>query len=169
MGYHPHLRLQTSGLFCLRCKENIDREEKTMLNEQQLETLRAAMDTIIPPDREPDGAPGAWDNGAGEYLLRQFQRDLAHTVTEYRLGLDALNREARTRHGVEFPELTLEQRTSLLIAIEEGEAVAPWPVSATAFLAQLVNHTSEGYYADPGQGGNPHMASWNMIGFVVTA
>lgn len=136
-----------------------------LLNATQLETLHAAMDTIIPPD----AAPGAWDNGAGDYLLRQFNRDLAHTITEYRLGLDALNREARTVYGAEFPSLTLEQRTALFVAIEEGNAVAPWPVSPITFLAQLVNHTSEGYYGDPGQGGNPDRASWDMIGFHVTA
>ena len=146
-----------------------------LLNEHQMETLRAAMDTIIPPDNmnesgnESEGAPGAWDNGTGEYLLRQFGRDLAHTLTEYRLGLDALNREALTVYGADFPSLTREQRTALFIAIEEGEAVAPWPVSATAFLAQLVNHTAEGYYADPCQGGNPGLASWKMVGFYVTA
>ena len=122
------------------------------------------MDTVIPPDE----SPGAWDNGAGRYLLRQFEGDLAHAVLEYRMGLDALDREAQTVYGSGFALLPPEHRMALFAAIEDGNAQSPWPVPAVAFLAQLVNHTMEGYYADPGQGGNPECASWDMIGFHVT-
>ena len=135
-----------------------------MLTDHQLQILRAAMDTLIPAD----DYPGAWENGAGAYLVGQFERDLAHTVQEYRLGLEALDREAQTVYNTGFALLSLPQRTALLAAIEDGNAVAPWPVPPMAFLAQLVNHTAEGYYSDPGQGGNPNCASWNMIGFHVT-
>ena len=135
-----------------------------MLTEPQLQTLHAAMDTLIPPDENP----GAWDNGAGDYLLRQFEGDLAHAVLEYRIGLDALDREAHTVYGNGFAQLPLEQRTALLAAIEDGNEQAPWPVPAASFLTQLVNHTAEGYYADPAQGGNPACASWDMIGFHIT-
>ena len=31
--------------------------------------------------------------------------------------------------------------------------------------SRLVNHAAEGYYADPGQGGNRNRVSWRMIGF----
>ena len=137
---------------------------EAMLTDYQLQTLRAAMDTLIPPDNYP----GAWGNGAGAYLLRQFERDLAHTIQEYRMGLDALDREAQTVYKLGFAQLSLLQRTALLAAIEDGNAVAPWPVPPMAFLAQLVNHTAEGYYSDPAQGGNPNCASWDMIGFHVT-
>ena len=97
-----------------------------------------------------------------------FERDLAHTVQEYQLGLDALDGEARTVHAADFAALTAEQRAALFAAIEDGEAKAHWPVAPAAFLTQLVNHTAEGYYGDPGQGGNPNCASWDMIGFHVT-
>ena len=136
-----------------------------LLTQHQLQTLRAAMDTLIPPD---DDWPGAWDNGAGQYLLRQFERDLRHTLTEYRLGLDALDTEAHTVYNADFALLTPEQRTALFEAIEDGNARAHWPIAPAAWLAQLVNHTAEGYYADPAQGGNPDCASWDMIGFYVT-
>ncbi len=136
-----------------------------LLTEHQLQTLHAAMDTLIPPDAD---WPGAWDNGAGQYLLRQFERDLAHTLTEYRLGLNALDAEARTVYGSDFAPLTSEQRTALLQSIEDGGAKAHWPIAPAAWLVQLVSHTAEGYYADPAQGGNPNRASWDMIGFHVT-
>jgi gluconate 2-dehydrogenase gamma chain len=32
----------------------------------------------------------------------------------------------------------------------------------------LVNHTMEGFYSDPGNGGNRDAVSWKMIGFEVT-
>ena len=135
-----------------------------MLTETQLQTLRAAMDTLIPPDE----SPGAWDNGTGDYLLRQFNGDLAHLVQEYRLGLDALDREAQTVYKQPFALLEPAQRAELFTAIENGDAQTPWPVSSTAFLSLMVAHTAEGYYGDPGQGGNLHRASWDMIGYVVT-
>ena len=135
-----------------------------MLTETQLQTLRAAMDTLIPPDEYP----GAWDNGTGNYLLRQFNGDLAHLVQEYQLGLDALDREAQTVYGQAFSALEPAQRADLFTAIENGDAQAPWPVSSTGFLSLMVAHTAEGYYGDPGQGSNLNRASWDMIGYIVT-
>ncbi len=135
-----------------------------MLTETQLQTLRAAMDTLIPPDEYP----GAWDNGTGDYLLRQFNGDLAHLAQEYQLGLDALDREAHTVYGQAFASLLPAQRADLFTAIENGDAQAPWPVAPAAFLSLMVAHTAEGYYGDPGQGSNLNRASWDMIGFIVT-
>ena len=135
-----------------------------MLTETQLHTLRAAMDTLIPPDEYP----GAWDNGTGDYLLRQLNGDLAHLAQEYQLGLDSLDREAHTVYGQAFAALTPTQRADLFTAIENGDAQGIWPISSTAFLSLMVAHTAEGYYGDPGQGGNLNHASWDMIGYVVT-
>ena len=42
------------------------------LTKQQQQTLRAAVDRIIPPD----DYPGAWQSGVGDYLARQFEGDL---------------------------------------------------------------------------------------------
>ena len=57
-----------------------------MLTEQQLATLRALVDRIIPADDFPSG----WQAGVGDYLAGQFKRDLRGQLDRYRAGLDAL-------------------------------------------------------------------------------
>ena len=110
------------------------------LTARQTAVLQAAMDRVIPPD----DYPGAWEAGAGDYLLGQFDRDLAGKVEMYRAGLDALDAAEIAVGGVGFPEL-----------------------DAAAQDALLVEHTMEGYYSDPGNGGNRDAVAWRMIGFEV--
>jgi hypothetical protein len=45
-----------------------------------------------------------------------------------------------------------------------GQVVHRWPVDPAQFFADVVQHVSEGYYADPGNGGNRNEAAWHMIG-----
>jgi hypothetical protein len=125
----------------------------------QTATLRAALDRIIPPD----DFPGAWEAGVGEYLRRQFSGALAPLVGEYEAGLDVLDSAARTASGRDFAALTEGEQDALLAAIETG---AHGPALA-AFFATLVTHAIEGYYSDPGNGGNRDGVAWTMIGFEV--
>lgn len=130
----------------------------THLTARQTAVLRAAMDRVIPPD----DFPGAWEAGAGDYLLGQFERDLAGQVPVYRGGLDALDMAARTA-GAGFPELDAAAQDALLARVEAGEVSA----ELARFFALLVEHTMEGYYSDPGNGGNRDAVAWRMIGFEV--
>ena len=125
----------------------------------QTATLRAALDRIIPPD----DFPGGWDAGVGEYLRRQLSGDLAALVGDYRAGLDALDDAARTANGRDFVALTAGEQDTLLTAVEAG---AHGPALAT-FFATLVTNAIEGYYSDPGNGGNRDGRAWQMIGFEV--
>lgn len=125
--------------------------------------LRAAVDRIIPPD----DYPGGWDAGVGEYLLGQFQRDLTDKVDEYRQGLDALDQEAYTLKSIGFAALTPAEQDALLSQVEQGKTQTDWPVDPAQFFAMLVEHAMEGFYSDPGNGGNHDGISWKMIGFEV--
>ena len=49
------------------------------LTEELQQTLRAAVDRIIPPD----DYPGAWQSGVGYYLARQFGGDLRPVSDDY--------------------------------------------------------------------------------------
>lgn len=131
----------------------------TPLAPHQTATLRAAIDRIIPPD----DFPGGWDAGVGDYLDRQFARDLAPLVATYQQGLDRLDIVARERNGAAFAALAPGAQDALLAAIEaggHGDDLAD-------FFALLIAHTMEGYYGDPGNGGNREGVSWRMIGFEV--
>lgn len=129
---------------------------------QQIATLCAAFNRLIPADE----FPGAWDNGAGDYLAAQFSRDLAAHIELYRAGLDSLNAEAQTRHAQDFAVLNEVAQDEILETIERGEVQTHWPINARHFFEAMLNHSAEGYYADPGNGGNLEKASWQMIGFL---
>jgi hypothetical protein len=136
-----------------------------MLSERQVAVLRAAVDRMIPPDE----FPGGWEGGVGDYLFRQFERDLKNHVAIYAHGLDALDAEAKTVAGKAFDELDSEAQDQLLAQIELGHAQTNWPVDPAAFVRMLAQHSAEGYYSDPTHnGGNQGGIAWKMIGFEVT-
>ena len=133
----------------------------THFGDLQFETLRTALDRIIPADEYP----GAWDAGCGEYISRQLNGQLAYLLPAYRAGLDGLEAEAMRQFGNPFAGLAPEQQDAILAHAETGEVEADWDTSPKLFFSTLVNHAAEGYYADPGQGGNRDRVSWRMIGF----
>jgi hypothetical protein len=134
-----------------------------MLTPQQIQTLRSVIDCLIPPD----DFSGGWEAGVGDYLLQQFERDLRPQLEMYRAGLDALDQEARASTGQPFAALMPEAQTALLEKIEQGQVITDWSVSPADFFRQLVDHAMEGYYGDPGNGGNRDAIAWKMIGFEV--
>lgn len=134
-----------------------------MLSHSQLTCLHAVVDRIIPADAFPSG----WEAGVGDYLLRQLVSDLAPRLGAYRGGLDALDDEAQRLAGCSFAELDPVRQDELLIWIEAGEVAAEWPINPIIWFHMLVEHAVEGYYGDPGNGGNRDAVSWRMIGFEV--
>jgi hypothetical protein len=134
-----------------------------MLSERQIVILEALVNRVIPPDDDP----GGWEAGVGDYLFKQFERDLKALVPVYALGLDALDAEAREA-GQRFAELPVEVQDSLLWLVEAGEVRTAWGVDPVSFFRMVVDHCAEGFYADPGNGGNRDGVSWKMIGFEVS-
>lgn len=136
-----------------------------MLESRQMLTLQALVEAIIPED----DYPGGWESGVGDYLLRQLESDLANCLASYRDWLDALETEAEKVFQRPFASLDLDSRTALLEAIEQGDIKSDWSLDRAAFFAQIVEHCTEGFYADPGNGANRDGIAWKMVGFEVTA
>ena len=139
-----------------------------LLTPNQTAALRAAVDRILPPDE----FPGGWEAGVGDYLLRQLgpDGDLQRLLPVDRTGLDALDAEARAGGGTGFADLDATAQDALLARLEAGRAEAPaaWgKVEPALFFRRLVEHSMEGFYGDPGNGGNKNGAAWDMIGFRV--
>lgn len=134
-----------------------------LFDENQLRCLEAVLDTLIPPD----DYPGAWQAGVGDYLLRQLQGELAHLQTSYRAFLRCLDAEAQYLHQCDFADLANDERSDLLHRIEKNRLETNWPIEPGAFFAQVVEHCGEGFYSDPGNGGNREGIAWKMIGFEV--
>ncbi len=136
----------------------------TDLNRTQISVLRAAADRIIPAD----DFPGAWAAGVGDYFAQLLTREPQFLFT-YRQGLDALKAETQAVSGRAFAEMEPDAQDALLARVESGEVQAEWPLDPEAFFRLLVAQTMEGFYADPGNGGNRDGIAWEMIGFRVTA
>ena len=132
-----------------------------MLTPTHWNILRSLMDRIIPQDDFPD----AWEAGVGDYLRRQFERDLHSQVETYKLGLEALEAESQAFAGKGFTALDASTQDSILTRIETGQVALPWPVNPTGFFHMVIEHVMEGYYSDPGNGGNRDSIAWRMIGF----
>lgn len=126
-----------------------------MLNNLQLNTLQSAVERIIPADDYPSG----WDAGAGTYLRLLLTRE-EQFAPVYQQGLDALEAEARASAGQAFSQLTAEAQDALLTRVSADPA---------HFFHLLVEQTMEGFYANPGNGGNQDGIGWEMIGYRVTA
>ena len=135
-----------------------------MFDEQQQQTLHAAIDRIIPADEFPGGV----EAGVCDYLLRQLGADLAHMATDYARFVNALNAEAQAAQGMDFAALGEAQQDALLTWVEQGEVRTDWPIDPASFFAQFAEHCAEGFYSDPGNGGNRDGVSWRMIGYEVS-
>lgn len=116
---------------------------------------------IIPADDFPSG----WEAGVGAYLLGQLAGDLSGRLADVRAGLDALDEEARSGGADGFASLLPAQQDALLSRLERSQVEAIWPIDPAAFFELLVTVTIEGFYADPGNGGNRDAVAWRMIGF----
>jgi hypothetical protein len=56
----------------------------------------------------------------------------------------------------------------LLEQVERGAVATQWPIDPAGFFQGAAAHAAEGFYGDPGNGGNHGEISWQMIGFTVT-
>jgi len=132
-----------------------------MLTSNHWNILRSLMNRIIPQDEFPD----AWEAGVGNYLARQFARDLRSQVETYHLGLEALEAESQAFARKSFTELDTSAQDVILSRLEAGQVTLSWLVNPAEFFPMVIEHVMEGYYSDPGNGGNRESIAWQMIGF----
>jgi Gluconate 2-dehydrogenase subunit 3 len=129
---------------------------ENLLSPEQRATFLAAADRIIPED----DFPSASQAGAEVFILRLLGEDHPEEIGAFLAGLDLLSAEAVARFGQPFAELRPEDRDALLSRVQEHPSEA-----AREFFRKLVEWIGEGFYADPGNGGNRDAVSWRMIGY----
>jgi hypothetical protein len=87
--------------------------------------------------------------------------DMPHDCDAYRLGRDAINEEAQSRHGADFISLPHLQQDLVLKAIHDGEPKAAreiWKrMSVHRFWQLMMGDAIDAYYAHPW--------AWDEIGF----
>lgn len=124
------------------------------LDASALVTLRAVSDRLIPRDE----FPGATDTGVEHYIVRQLSGDLSAEEPLVAAGLLAVEAAANAQHGCAFTALSDAQQDTVLQTIETD-------TSTSQFFNRLVELAAEGFYSDPGSGGNRDEVSWRMIGY----
>jgi hypothetical protein len=132
-----------------------------VFSEKQLAVLRAVLDRIIPAD-EFAGATAA---GVDEFVLRLLKTDAQGDVAAMRDGLDGVEAEAKARKGKGFCDLAAAEQDELLKLIEAGDVQAAWGPPPAMWFTRVIALAMEGYYSDPGNGGNKGEVSWKMIGY----
>jgi hypothetical protein len=91
---------------------------------QQWSALRKLSDLLIPP---MNGAPGALEAKAPEFLDFLLGQSSADRQQLYRIGLDGLNAQARKRFSKPFADVDAGQAEMLLAPLRE-----PWTYDAPA-------------------------------------
>jgi len=132
-----------------------------LFDASQQRALLAAINRIIPAD----DYPAADEAGVADYIHRQLAGDLRDQAALIRNGLTALDGEAAARSGHLFADLPTDQQDQVLASIERGDLLTQWPVPSVHFFDRLLNLTVEGYYADPGNGGNQGAISWKILDY----
>jgi len=130
----------------------------TALAAEQLKTLEAFIDRLVPSD---ENGPGAVEMGAATYIDRTLATANAAEKPAFLEGLAGVESLARSTHNSPFAELTPELRDELLTAMENGTAQG-FP-NARAFFNRVRRLTLEGMFSDPYYGGNKNFAGWDLI------
>jgi gluconate 2-dehydrogenase gamma chain len=158
---------------------------------EEIPTIEALADRIIPPDPETAGgkdagcvvfldwqlagaygsAEGLYDRGPFVQGVEQQGPQSSKTPAQaYRAALRALDEYCReggergTTRARRFAELTPEEQDAVLQGMESG-TVRLSGIDAKQFFKTLVKDIQQGFFADPLYGGNRNMCAWKMIGF----
>lgn len=103
------------------------------LTPQQIATLKAAADRILPPD---DGSPGAVASGAVARLLAMLDGDLAAMQRDYADFLTRLDHEAQQAFGAPFAALDAERQDALLSVLQ-----------SIPFFSRFAEHMHEQFWS----------------------
>jgi hypothetical protein len=133
------------------------------LTEEEWLTLGALCDRIVPQpkNRPPIPVPAMIDHKLRHNMLDGYRNSKLPPLREaWRRGLNAVDAEARTRHGGRFHAISEAEQNSLLKQMQDGalnsQAWGDMP-SKLFFEERMVHDIVSAYYAHP--------TSWNEIGF----
>ncbi|GAA3879008.1 GMC family oxidoreductase [Streptomyces sedi] len=134
----------------------------------RLVTLRALVNRLFPADDHPAG----WEAGLDTFLPRILAGDAAALAPLVETGLGLLDHETCARHaggpscGVSFHDLAEGEQDVLIEELLAGDARAEWGVTdPEEFLRTVVRLGAQGFWGDPGNGGNRDGVSWRLVGY----
>jgi gluconate 2-dehydrogenase gamma chain len=125
-----------------------------VLTDGQVRTLTALCDQIIPADDWPSASQA----GVLTFIDRQLTGPYRRHREAYRQGIEATEKLAHDRFGVELPVASPALQLAIAQAVEQQNP---------AFFSLVRNHTMQGYYGSPRHGGNREGVSYRMLGLDV--
>jgi gluconate 2-dehydrogenase gamma chain len=133
-------------------------QQASALSAQQMDTLRAFVDRLIPED---ELGPGAVAAGAHNYINIQLAGYLAGEKDAFVAGLDGMEAYARRTAGAPFAGLPPAKRDEIMLAMDTGKADGF--ANARNFFTRARRLTLEGTFGDPHYGGNNNGIGWDII------
>ena len=129
---------------------------------EEARLVEAVSEQIIPADEDP----GAKDAGVVAFIDRQLGGPYARYQKVYRDGLRALQETCRRQFDKPFEALGWDDQTKVLAALEAGQAPNELWNSPTCreFFSLVMEHTRQGFYGNPQDGGNRNYVSFKMLG-----
>lgn len=153
LGTAQSTKAQPLPFFSQATPETPDTYSPTTLSSEELATLNAAMDVLIPSD---DLGPGAVEAGASIFLDRALGADEAPLLPLFQAGLTALDTAAGPGG---MSGLAQGDREALIDELAAGN-IADAP---EGFFGVLLAYTRIGMFSDPVHGGNINFTGWELL------
>lgn len=115
-------------------------------------------------DTEPDPEPDVIWVPADELDRYGYQAPLS-PLAIYQIGLSALEEYSDATWSRPIAELEDEELDEMIWAMLGNEIEEFTQFSPISFFHTLRLHTAEGFFSDPGYGGNRDLAGWRLVGF----
>lgn len=131
------------------------------LNAYEARTAAALFERLFPADER---SPGAIEIGVVTYIDRALAGAYRDQVETYRVGLAALDQDARQRYGAPFANCDAAQQDTLIGELEQGTLPDFHAPDQRDFFRMLRLHLQEGLFADPAYGGNRDKQGWRLLG-----
>ncbi|RMG39275.1 MAG: gluconate 2-dehydrogenase subunit 3 family protein [Candidatus Dadabacteria bacterium] len=145
--------LSAAGLYsCVSVKRALSRK-KGLLTQQNLLTLRALHQHLLPPG---ESSPGALELGTDFYLSHEISRIPWREKNLLISGLLKLNARALKDFKRPFKDLKSEEKESLLKACQKNPENDLW-------LELVITYLLEGALAAPAYGGNRNTKAWKWL------
>ena len=106
------------------------------------------------------------DAGVVVFIDRQLVGPYARYQRVYRDGLRALQETCGRQFGEPFEAIPWDDQTKVLAVLEAGRAPQElWKSpTCTEFFNLVLEHTKQGFYGSPQDGGNRNYVSFKMLG-----
>ena len=141
LGQHKHPDMQMGSTLGAAVPAA---EDLKFFNSQEMETIAAISDLIIPTDEHSPGARAAGVSGFIDLMVSESSND---TKALWRDGLAAVDRMSELKFSAVFNRAGQEHQISLLKAISRNER-RPRTIEERFFVA-IKGLTVDGYYTSP--------------------